>query len=158
LELGRAKNARTLSDIRVAAGGGAARRGKAAGTAAGERAGQAKIAARGAGPTELPSPLLPTSLYDLPPTGFTERPSEIILGNHATLKGISWSSWGDTATGTGTLLGDDCDPNCAEGSPTEDPATIEATDPSFTPQDKRYYSRVRVISDGQPPVDLEVKP
>jgi hypothetical protein len=156
LRRGRAANERKLEKLRLASGGPAAQRGKKAGTGAGEQAGQQIIAARGAESTPLPLPVLPTSLYDQPPTGFTERPTEIVLGNHEILQNISWSTWGDTGHGTGTLLGVICEPSCAEGPPTHDPATIEATEPSFTPENKRYFSKVHITSANNPPIDLDV--
>ena len=130
LRRGRARNARTLDNIRVAAGGPSAKRGRAAGARDGEAAGQQEIAARGAGPTVLPLPVLPSNLYDLPPSGFTERPASLQIGNHSRMENISWSSWSDNASGSGTLIGNDCEPSCAEGSETRTTAQLAATDPA----------------------------
>jgi hypothetical protein len=41
------------------------------------------------------------------------------------VEGITWSDWGSpTATGTGTMEVDNCDPNCASGTRTGYPATV----------------------------------
>jgi hypothetical protein len=41
------------------------------------------------------------------------------------VEGITWSDWGDpTATGTGTMEVNNCDPNCAGGTDTGYPATV----------------------------------
>ena len=41
------------------------------------------------------------------------------------VEGITWSDWGSpTATGTGTMEVDNCDPNCASGTDTGYPATV----------------------------------
>jgi hypothetical protein len=41
------------------------------------------------------------------------------------VEGITWSDWGDpTATGTGTMEVNNCDPNCASGTDTGYPATV----------------------------------
>lgn len=158
LRVGRTRNERTLEEIRVGAGGPAARRGRAAGIVAGRAAGEREIAARGAGPTELALPLLPSDAYDAPPQGFTVRPSQIILTNHGGAEGITWSAWGDTASGTGTLTGSDCDPNCAEGKPTRDPVTLTATDPQFTAQGKRFFAKLLVAPEGKPSFTYRINP
>jgi hypothetical protein len=42
-----------------------------------------------------------------------------------TVRGITWSGWGSaTATGTGTMGVNNCDPNCANGTYTYYPATV----------------------------------
>ena len=42
-----------------------------------------------------------------------------------TVRGITWSGWGSaTATGTGTMGINNCDPNCANGTYTYYPATV----------------------------------
>lgn len=97
----------------------------------------------GNGPTPLPAPKLPAVV---PATDFKERPSDIVIGNHSVIEQISWSSWGDaTAAGSGTMLGVECEPSCAEGPETREPAQIEASEPQFSPDNIPYYSRLRVI-------------
>ena len=158
LRRGRDRNERTLDEVRVTAGGAAARRGRAAGVVAGRAAGEREIAARGAGPTELDLPLLPSDAYDAPPQGFTVRPGKILLTNHGGAENITWSAWGDTAAGTGTLTGSDCEPNCAEGKPTRDPVTLTATDPQFTAQGKRFFSKLVVAPQGKPSSTYRINP
>ncbi len=158
LERGGTQNTRTLDGIRLDAGGPAARRGKRAGVVAGTSAGQEEIAARGAGPTQLPVPTLPTDAYSAPPSGFAERPAKILLTNHGGAEGITWSTWGETATGTGTFTGSDCKPSCAEGKPTRDPVTLTASDPEFTPQSKRYFSKLVVAPQGEPSFTVKLNP
>lgn len=158
LRRGRVKNGRELDALRVKAGGPAARRGRASGVAAGREAGEQQIAARGAGPTQLPLPMLPTNAYDSPPQGFTVRPSAIILTNHGGAEGITWSVWGETATGTGTLTGSDCKPSCAEGKPTRDPVTLQASDPQFTSQSKRFFAKLVVEPQGRPGFTVRLNP
>lgn len=159
LSHGRTITQRKLDAIRVGAGGPAARRGRAAGVQAGRSAGQQEIAARGAGPTQLPTPLVPTDAYDAPATGFTERPSKVLLTNHGGAEGVTWSSYGgETATGSGTLTGSDCKPNCAEGKPTRDPITLTASDPQFTPQNKRFYAKLVVEPQGKPSFTVRINP
>ena len=61
------------------------------------------------------------------------------------LEKVTWSSWGDeTAAGSGTLLGVECEPSCAEGPETRESAQLEASKPQFSPDNVRYYSRLRV--------------
>jgi hypothetical protein len=44
--------------------------------------------------------------------------------------GINWSTWGNqTAIGYGTLGVDNCNPNCAQGTVTDVPATITLSNP-----------------------------
>lgn len=103
------------------------------------------MANSGNGPTVLPAPKLAANLTIVPAEDFAERPASITVGNHAVLEKVAWSSWGDeTAAGSGTLLGVECEPNCAEGRETQESAQLEASKPQFSPDNVRYYSRLRV--------------
>lgn len=94
----------------------------------------------------------------MPATDFQERPSEIVVGNHSVIEQISWSSWSDsTAAGSGTMLGVKCEPSCAEGPETREPAQIEASEPQFSPGNVRYYSRLRVIPANNEPFTVKVQ-
>ncbi|MDQ3647579.1 MAG: hypothetical protein M3433_03155 [Actinomycetota bacterium] len=141
----RAENRRMLEAIRTEAGESAARRGRQAGTVAGREAGLREIAARGAGPTPLPRPVLPTDLVRRPtPTGFKARPTEVLIGKYVRLEDISWSTWGETAQGTGTLIGNDCKPACVAGSETRERASLTATRPQFSVKNSYYFTKLRV--------------
>jgi hypothetical protein len=114
-------------------------RGRRAGAAAGKKAGETKIA----------------DAYASDVTGgdLTEKPSEIILGNHSQLEEITWSEWGaDLAVGSGTLFRIvECDPSCAEDPGERLPATVKAWEPTFNPDNVRYYSKLTVEpSEGTP--------
>jgi hypothetical protein len=103
------------------------------------------VANSGNGPTVLPAPKLAANLTIVPAEDFAERPASITVGNHSVLEKVAWSSWGDeTATGSGTLLGVECEPSCAEGPETRESAQLEASKPQFSPDKVRYYSRLRV--------------
>jgi hypothetical protein len=136
------------------------RSGQKAGATRGRAAGQAETAERGAGPTPLPPPKLPTDLA-VPggAKGFVSRPSSIVIGNHEVLEGIVWQTWGgDTATATAQLVGVECDPSCAEGPETRDSVRVTASNPNFNPDDVRYYSDL--VVDGHPSgrIKLEIQP
>jgi hypothetical protein len=132
------------------------RSGRARGAKDGTAAGRQEAAQGNTGPTPVPPPKLPTDLAGGEGSGnFVERPDQIVVGNHEVLEDISWSSWGgDTASATATLSGVDCVPNCAEGHPTHDSVTLEATDPTFNPNDVRYYSKLTVH--GAPDGDFDI--
>ncbi len=72
------------------------------------------------------------------------RPATLDVAADQTLSGIRWSRWGKRgAAGTGTLRTLDCDPNCAQGSLSTEPATVELSDPAKCPQG-RFFSRAAV--------------
>ena len=82
----------------------------------------------------------------MPATDFQDRPTTITVGNHDVLEQVVWSSWGhDTAAGSGTIVGVKCEPSCAEGPETREPAQLEASKPQFSPKDARLYSRLRIV-------------
>jgi hypothetical protein len=124
------------------------RRGRRAGAAAGKKAGETEVANSGVGPTPLPAPLVPADAYAPQLTGgdLTDKPSEIILGNHSQLEGITWSEWGgDVAVGSGTLFRIvNCEPSCAEDPGERLPATVKAWEPTFNPDNVRYYSKLTI--------------
>lgn len=76
-----------------------------------------------------------------------ERPSTIDISSDSTnvAAHITWSTWGpSTAVGTGTLTKDDCKPNCAQGTLSPEPATIELSDATgghFTVMTERFGGR-----------------
>lgn len=122
------------------------RRGGRAGTQEGDAAGQAAVASNGNGPTTLPPPKLPSDLFNASPSDYGERPSELIVGNHSVLDDAVWSSWGGTtASGSATLVGVECEPSCAEGPETRKQVRLEAVEPQFSPDNIRYYARLRII-------------
>lgn len=134
------------------------RRGEKHGAADGRAAGESEAATNGAGPTPVPPPKLPSDLYTSGGAGYTQRPGTIIVGNHSVIEGIVWQSWGaETATGTGELVGVECDPSCAEGPETRDSVTLRASDPSFNPENVRHYSKLRVEG-GPEPFTIDVPP
>ena len=134
------------------------RSGRVQGAKDGAAAAQDELAGNDAGPTPVPPPKLPTDLAGGEGgANFVERPSQIVVGNHEVLEHISWSSWGrDTASGTATLSGVDCNPTCAEGTPTHDSVTLTASDPTFNPNDVRYYSKLRVEGGPNGGFDIDV--
>ena len=77
-------------------------------------------------------------------TNLTRKPAEMYLSGDGSLfiKNIRWSGWGTaTATGHGTAMADNCQPNCAAGTFSHHPATITATRPASW-HGKMAYSRV----------------
>lgn len=134
------------------------RRGRREGTAAGTSAGRQAVASGGNGPTVLPPPKLASNLTVVPAEEFAERPASITVGNHSVLEGIAWSTWGEaTAAGSGTLLGVECEPSCAEGPETRKAAQLEASEPQFSPDNVRYYSRLRVTPTNGRAFTVEVR-
>ena len=80
------------------------------------------------------------------------RPTEIIPTGDGSLyvTGITWRGWGTgTAAGSGTAHADNCNPNCAQGTYHEYPATITLTDPKPWRADMAY-SRETVSVPGIP--------
>jgi hypothetical protein len=67
----------------------------------------------------------------------------MILGNHSVLQAISWATWGgEVAEGSATLVGVECTPSCAEGPEVRHSVALKAWQPSFTPDNARYYSKL----------------
>jgi hypothetical protein len=124
------------------------KRGLAAGAQKGEADGAAEAASNGNGPTPLPPPMLATDITvpSLATSTLADRPAKVIVGNHSVIEGIAWSTWGnDVAEGNATLVGVDCIPSCAEGPEVRHPITIKAWEPSFTPDNARYYSKITML-------------
>jgi hypothetical protein len=81
----------------------------------------------------------------------------MIIGNHEVLEGISWSTWGEeVAEGSGTLVGVECEPSCAEGPEVRNTVTVRAWEPSFTPDGVRYYSKLTFLGSGVERLTLDV--
>jgi hypothetical protein len=60
------------------------------------------------------------------------RPTSIDIGCHGdtTVSTVTWSSWGTrTASGSGTLTVNNCQPSCATGSVSSSPAFVVLSDP-----------------------------
>jgi hypothetical protein len=65
------------------------------------------------------------------------------------IKDLTWTSWGTaTATGTGTLEVDNCNPNCAEGGDTAYAATLTATHLVPYGDGKQAYSSIAISVPG----------
>jgi hypothetical protein len=63
----------------------------------------------------------------------TYKPSQIVVtcgDANTVVQRITWKSYGDkTASGSGTAVVNDCDPNCASGHPLKSPATVALAKP-----------------------------
>ncbi len=93
------------------------------------------------------SPALTCTGYDGPGAMQTE-PTQITVSadGSAYVKNLTWSGWGSaTATGTGTLELDDCNPNCAQGTFTGYLATVTLSSPAGFGNGEQAYS-VMVVS------------
>jgi hypothetical protein len=135
------------------------RSGRKSGARKGREAGEAAAAARGAGPTVVPAPKLPTDITtpDLAATSLIDQPSEMIVGNHSVLEAITWTTWGgEVAEGSATLVGVDCNPSCAEGPEVRYSVGLKAWQPSFTPDNVRYYSKLTVEGADVPRNTIEI--
>lgn len=114
------------------------RRGRRAGATEGKEAGEVELAARDAGPTTPPEPLI--SADAISGGQLTERPGAILLRPHQDLEAISWSeTGGEVAIGTGTLVVTGCEPTCERAS-----ATVKAWEPVFNSDNVRFYSKITV--------------
>ncbi len=72
------------------------------------------------------------------------RPTTLDVAADQTISGLRWSRWGTGgARGTGTLRTLDCDPTCAQGSLSTEPAMVELSAPASCPQG-RFFSRAAV--------------
>ncbi len=75
------------------------------------------------------------------------EPVQIIVSGDGTafVSGLTWAGWGSaTATGTGTLKLDNCNPNCAQGSLTGYPATVTLSDPTAYGSSHQGYAAMSV--------------
>jgi hypothetical protein len=69
----------------------------------------------------------------------------------AYIKGLTWSGWGTaTATGTGSLEADNCNPNCAEGHDTAYKATVTLSQLVPYGNGEQAYSTITVSVPGAP--------
>jgi hypothetical protein len=78
-------------------------------------------------------PLPPAASSCTPGAKPRERPASIDIGcdGHIAISGLTWSSWGaTTASGSGTLTVNDCQPTCAAGSVKSSPAFVVVSSPS----------------------------
>jgi hypothetical protein len=99
----------------------------------------------------------------LPPTAFTvctypvgtcngqmrTQPTQVLTSGDgsAYVRGITWSGWGSpTATGTGTMEIDDCNPNCAQGTFTGYPATITLSGLTPYASGKQAYADMTITT------------
>lgn len=81
------------------------------------------------------------------------QPAQLVTSGDgsAYIQDIAWSGWGDaTATGTGTLELDDCKPDCASGTYTGYPATVNLSSPSAYNSDAEAYSEMMISAPTAP--------
>ena len=93
------------------------------------------------------SPVIPCNSYGGSSRMKTE-PTQIVTTADGSgyVKNLTWSGWGSaTATGTGTLEIDNCNPNCAQGTFTGYPATVTLSGLTGFGQGEQAYS-VMVVS------------
>lgn len=85
----------------------------------------------------------------------TERPARIVLAcgdGNAVLTDLAWTRWGaGTATATGTLTTNTCDPTCAGGTFVSFPATVRADRRVRCSGSSFGYTRLRVAYPGDRP-------
>ncbi|MCC6831132.1 MAG: hypothetical protein IT200_07270 [Thermoleophilia bacterium] len=85
----------------------------------------------------------------------TERPAQIVLAcgdGNAVLNDLVWNGWGaGTATATGTLGTNTCDPTCAGGTFVTFPATVRADRRRRCTGSSYGYTRLRVAYPGDRP-------
>lgn len=78
-------------------------------------------------------------------------PEQIVLSGDGTafVSGLTWTGWGQTsATGTGSLKLDNCDPNCAQGGLTSYAATIDLSDLTPYGNGLQAYAQMNVSAPG----------
>lgn len=98
-------------------------------------------------PSSVPS----TYLVECTKTNLTQEPVTFTLtcadGNEQ-LQDLKWSSWGQpTATATGSVSSNTCEPNCATGKVQKYDVTVTAKDLVAT-NDKQAYTKLVVNATG----------
>ena len=79
-----------------------------------------------------PATLVPTVAACQPGGEPQVRPTSIAIGcdGHISMSNVTWSSWGaSTASGSGSVTVNSCQPNCATGSGGSSPAFVVVSDP-----------------------------
>jgi hypothetical protein len=69
------------------------------------------------------------------------------------LSGMNWTSWADSATGTGIAIVNLCDPNCATGTPAKIPVTVTLSAPQQV-CGRDFYTEMRLAFTGTMPGGL----
>lgn len=90
------------------------------------------------------------------PNGPVQRPAEFSAGGvgHIMMENINWSNWGySTATGSGTLSVDRCDPDCASGGADKYTGTVTLTRP-LNINGRWLYTRFTFTAPGYQPSDI----
>jgi hypothetical protein len=86
-------------------------------------------------PATMPLPAVQSCGDGPADIGAQVRPASIFLGcatSAAVLTPISWNVWTEAgATGTATLHWNDCQPNCADGTYSTYPVTVQLSAPGF---------------------------
>jgi hypothetical protein len=89
----------------------------------------------------------PSSAAVRPHTAPISRDSSLALS------AMSWTSWGDRATGTGVATINLCDPYCAAGKYVNIPVTVELTAPQSV-CGRDFYTDMQLTLDGDVPAGL----
>jgi hypothetical protein len=78
------------------------------------------------------------------PTSLSPEPGATLIIKH-----VTWASWTSTqAKGTGTVLANDCNPDCASGHYRHDPATIHLHSPHVA-CGKRFFDKMELHYTGK---------
>ena len=98
------------------------------------------------------SPALGCTSYGGPSRMKTEPTQIVTTGDGSSyVKNLTWSGWGSaTATGTGTLEIDNCNPNCAQGTFTGYPATVTLSGLTGFGAGEQAYSVIVVSAPSSP--------
>jgi len=81
------------------------------------------------------------------------RTAPISRDSSLALSGMSWTSWADRATGTGTATINLCDPDCATGTATKIPVTVTLSAPQQM-CGREFYTQMHLAFPGPLPGGL----
>lgn len=84
-----------------------------------------------------------------------EKPSSASISQDSSLalSGMTWTSWADSATGTGTATINLCDPNCAAGTAARIPVTVTLSAPQQV-CGREFYTQMQLAFTGAVPAGL----
>ena len=106
-------------------------------------------------PPALPSGHVSTYVVDCVPENLVQEPAQLTLScadANEVLDELHWSDWGEaTATATGALLTNTCEPTCADGTTARFPVEVRVGDPDDDEGTSFYRSIVVTPTDDLPP-------
>jgi hypothetical protein len=81
------------------------------------------------------------------------RTAPVSQDSSLALSGMSWTSWADRATGTGTATVNLCDPDCATGTAAKFPVTVTLSAPQQM-CGREFYTQMHLVFTGPVPSGL----